>query len=125
MLMKKMMVAALLALAVTASARQEASAWSKFNFGVGLNLSYETTGSCFGWGFNCAPNPPPCGYGACPSYPAYAGYPAYGFNFGAPALAPAAPVAAPAAAPVRTQYTQQVGYYFYNQGNAPAYWYGY
>lgn len=127
--MKKMMVAAALALAVTASARQEASAWSRFNFGVGLNLSYESTGACFNWGgITCLPNPAPCGYGACPSYPAYPApaYPAYGYAAPAP-VAPAAPAAVPAVRPqgYTQQYTQQVGYYFYGQNNAPSYWYGY
>jgi hypothetical protein len=123
--MKKMIVAAALALALTATARQEASAWCKFNFSVGCNMSYESTGTCFGWGFNCQPNPAPCGYGACPSYPGYGSYAYGGYGYGGYAPHAAAPVAAPAAAPARPQGTQQVGYYFYSQGNAPSYWYGY
>jgi hypothetical protein len=113
-----MIVAAGLALALTASTGQEASAWSKFNFNVGLNLSYESTGSCFQWGgWTCLPNPPPCGAGYCPApvMPAFNGH-AYGYPQQAAPVAPAA-----AAAQARTQ---QVGYYFYGQGYAPSYWYG-
>jgi hypothetical protein len=117
--MKKMFVAATLALALTAAGQQKASAWSKFNFSVGLNLSYESTGACFQWGgITCMPNPSPygCGYyPGCPTYPACPA-PAYGH---APAAQPAP---AMAATPARTQ---QVGYYFYSQGYAPSYWYGY
>jgi hypothetical protein len=126
--MKKMLVAGVMALALTATSHQQASAWCKFNFSAGINMSYESTGSCFGWGFNCVPNPPPCGYAGGCQYPnAYTPYaygptngyaPAYGYAPAAPAqVAPAATVANPAR-------TQQVGYYFYGQGYTPSYWYG-
>jgi hypothetical protein len=119
LLMKKMIVAAMLALAVTAAGQQKASAWSKFTFGVGLNISYESTGSCFQWGgLTCLPNPSPYCGGYCPSYP--------GYPVPAPAFAPHPPVVpvAPAVAAPQNR-TQQVGYYFYSQGYAPSYWYGY
>jgi hypothetical protein len=121
--MKKMMVASVLALALTASARQEASAWCKFNFSAGINMSYESTGCCYNWGFSCNPNPPPCGYGG---YSCYAGYPnVYGGAGYAPAYGYApAQQAAPAATAANPSRTQQVGYYFYGQGYTPSYWYG-
>jgi hypothetical protein len=126
--MKKMIVAAGLALALTASSHQQASAWCKLNFSAGVNLSYESTGCNFSsGGFGWQPNPSP--YGCANFYPPapYLGYnqpsygpaPAYGYSQPAAPVAPAAPAAA--AAPVRTQ---QVGYYFYSQGYAPSYWYG-
>jgi hypothetical protein len=119
--MKKMLVAGALALALTATSRQEASAWCKFTFGIGFNCSYESTGCCYNWCFSCVPNPPPCGYGACPSA---AGWPGYGLP--SPAYGYAAPAgqAAPAMANNAAGQTQQVGYYFYGQGAAPSYWYG-
>ncbi len=125
--MKRLIVAGLLALALTASSAQDASAWCRFNFSAGINISYESTGSNFCWTVNRCSNPPPaCAYPACfPGYAAgyaggYGGYPAYAYNYGNyGGAAPAAPAAA-AAAPA----TQQVGYYFYGQGYAPSYWYG-
>jgi hypothetical protein len=118
--MKKMFVAAGLALALTASSGQKASAWCKFNCSAGINISYESTGSCWGWGLSCQPNPAPYGCASnycCPTtpvYPPYAGYPAHAYGYGQQA--------APAAAPQSR--TQQVGYFFYGQGYAPSYWYG-
>jgi hypothetical protein len=125
--MKKMMVAGLLALAVTAVSRQEASAWCKFCCSAGFNISYESTGHCFNWCCSWTPNPPPCysscypGYGGYGGYAAYPAYPAYPY-----AYAPAAPAAAaaPAVAAPAAYTTQQVGYTFYGQGYAPNYWYG-
>jgi hypothetical protein len=121
--MRKLIVAAGLALALTAASRQEASAWTRFNLSAGVNLNYESTGSCFQWGgITCLPNPSPygCAPGFCaaPAVPAY-GAPFYGYSPVTPPVPPVAPaVAAPAAR------TQQVGYYFYSQGYAPSYWYG-
>ncbi len=125
--MKKMIIAGALALALTATARQEASAWCKFNFNCGFNISYESTGCNYSWCFTRTCNPPPCGYNYC-GYPCYAGgcFPGYGMPSPMYGYAPAAAQqAAPAAAPaVNAGYTQQVGYYFYGQGYAPSYWYG-
>jgi hypothetical protein len=123
--MRKMIVASALALALTASARQEASAWCKFNFSAGFNIGYESTGSCYHWGFSCTPNPPPCGYGCYPNcYPGC--FPGYGLpspQFGYAPQPQQSPVGTQAPA-VNVSRTQQVGYYFYSQGYAPSYWYG-
>src|SRR4051812_21402178 len=56
--MKRFLVACSLALALTALAEQKASAWSKFNFNVGLNVSYEAAETNFLWGaFRSGPHP--------------------------------------------------------------------
>jgi hypothetical protein len=124
--MKKMLVAGALALALTATSHQEASAWCKFTFGIGFNCSYETTGCCYNWCFSCTPNPPPaCNYG-CPTvagWPGYCGMPSPAYGYAAPAAGQAAP-AAPAMANQAAGQAQQVGYYFYGQAAAPSYWYG-
>jgi hypothetical protein len=39
-----------LALTLAAVAAPRAHAWAKFNFGVGLNLSYEAANNCWLWG---------------------------------------------------------------------------
>src|SRR5437016_5763590 len=44
-IMKKMLLACLVAVGLVAVCEQRASAWTKFNFGVGLNLSYEGGGN--------------------------------------------------------------------------------
>jgi hypothetical protein len=119
--MRKMMVAGLLALALTATGQQKASAWCKFSWTCGFNMTYESTGTCWNWCLSCKPNPPPpCCYGGYSFYSGGYGYPGYGYGY---AAAPAAPAAAPTA-PAAYQ-TQQVGYSFYSQGGAPSYWYGY
>src|ERR1700733_9668356 len=48
--MKKMLVASVVAVALMAGLQQQASAWCKFNFGVGLNCSYEGGGNSLLWG---------------------------------------------------------------------------
>src|SRR5207302_9215078 len=48
--MKRYLVACVLALALVAMADQKASAWSKFNFNVGLNVSREASDNSFLWG---------------------------------------------------------------------------
>lgn len=122
--MKRMFVAGMLALALAATAQQEASAWCRFNMSVGLNVSYESTGSAINWGcYSRIPSPPPCGYadhGFANYYQGFAGVPAHAYNNAPAPVAPAAPVHV--AAPAQTQ---QVGYYFYSQAYAPSYWYGY
>jgi hypothetical protein len=118
--MKKMIVAGMLALAMTAVAQQEASAWCRFNFNTGINISYESTGCCYGWAFYHKSNPPPCGYGYPSPYCGYyGGYSPYGY-----AAVPQAVPAAPAVMTAPAQ-TQQAGYYFYGQGYTPSYGYGY
>jgi hypothetical protein len=120
--MKKMFVAGLLALALTATGPQKASAWCKFSWSCGWNITYESTGTCWNWCLSCRPNPPPpCCYGG-----GYAGYPGgYGYAGYGYAAAPTAPAAAPVATTPAAYPTQQVGYSFYGQGQAPSYWYGY
>jgi hypothetical protein len=49
--MKRFVIACSLALAVSAISGQKASAWSKFNFNVGLNIGYEAAENSFLWGF--------------------------------------------------------------------------
>lgn len=48
--MKRMIIGALLALALILSSQQRASAWVKANFSVGLNWTVEGGGNCFFWG---------------------------------------------------------------------------
>lgn len=48
--MKKFMMAGVLALGVALLAQQPASAWSKWNFSVGLNFSYEGANNSYLWG---------------------------------------------------------------------------
>jgi hypothetical protein len=121
--MKKMIVTGLLALAMTATSGQEASAWCKFCWSCGFNISYESTGCNTTWCFSRVSNPPPC-YPSCnPCYSGYCGYPGYS-PYPAYAYSPALP-GTPAVAAPAPQQTQQVGYTFYGQGYAPSYWYGY
>jgi hypothetical protein len=139
--MKKFLVICGLALALSALSREQASAWHKFNFNVGLNISWEAANNCYFCGlFTSGPAP----YGYAP-YDGGFGYPAFppahgfdGYHAAAPA-APAAPqaVAQPAAQPAaqgpvrQAQYSWgQVGYYptsysGYGYGTSvPSYWYG-
>lgn len=56
--MKKMLVASVVAVALVATVEQQASAWTKFSFGVGLNASYEGGGNSLLWGLiKGAPSP--------------------------------------------------------------------
>ena len=146
--MKRLAIAGVLALGILACSQQRASAWSKFCFNVGLNISYESSGFCFS--SCCNFYSPPCPYGG-PGFSGFGGYPAYGHDTYAayPSYAPAAPSApftAPkpnpasgSAAPGATSYagTQPVNYSYYGQGGynygyggysptafqAPSYWY--
>src|SRR2546423_14663862 len=57
--MKKMLLVALLGLGLTLTSGRPASAWCKFNFGVGLNINYEGGGNSVLWGLlKGAPSPP-------------------------------------------------------------------
>jgi hypothetical protein len=47
---KKSLVIGLLALGLSALSQQQAAAWTKFNFSVGLNLSWESGNNNFLWG---------------------------------------------------------------------------
>jgi hypothetical protein len=96
--MKRLLVAAVLAAALTAGSAQKASAWCKFNFGVGLNIGLETGGAKRSWVWaketavcpQCAPGCYPGGPGPGPGFGA-------GFGAANPAPAPAAAAAAPKA----------------------------
>src|SRR5438105_4255750 len=92
--MKKFLFACLLTLPLTTAARQEASAWCKFNIGVGANLGLQSGGSkSFLWGLYQSSDvgaiPPqlagfPSGYSAN----VYGGYGGYGGGLGATQLGP-------------------------------------
>jgi hypothetical protein len=49
--MKRFLIACSLALAVSAISGQKASAWTKWNFNIGLNISREAAENNFLWGF--------------------------------------------------------------------------
>jgi hypothetical protein len=143
--MKKFLLASGLALAFIALPQQQASAWYKFNFGVGLNIGWESANNSYGCG-RWISGPPPYAFVPPPAaFPVF-GYPApvYGGD-GHYAAAPAAPVAStPAVAQTRSQgpvqqanytwgqtgYAQpnyyQPSYSGYGYGySVPSYWYGY
>ncbi len=144
--MKKMMLAAALAVAVMGSTQERASAACKFNFSAGFNLSFETSGgSCSFLGFQRQSNPFPCGPAGCAAYPGYGGYPGYAGYAGYPgyaadpgyAAAPAPVAAVPTAQPApqaQASPVRQAAYYYnsYAAPNysvspgyaAPSYWYG-
>src|SRR5437879_642869 len=64
--MKKILVLSVSALTVLAISGQNASAWSEFKFGVGLNLAYKGGGNNILWGAYKSQQPPAPGY---PGYP--------------------------------------------------------
>jgi hypothetical protein len=130
--MKRVFVAGVVALALLAVTRQQASAWCKFNFGVGMNISYEAGGNTKSFLFYQRTSSPfpdggPWAHGGY-AVPAYA----YGYAYpapAAPAAAPAAPAAPapqvlPAPVPVSSG-VQQTGYYGYGYGYGYDYGYGY
>jgi hypothetical protein len=49
--MKRFLMGCTLAVALLAMSEQKASAWSKFNFGVGLNIGWEKADNSWLWGF--------------------------------------------------------------------------
>jgi hypothetical protein len=55
--MKRLILAGLLALGLTAVSQQQASAWNKVSFGAGFNFCWECTGWDWCCSFHC--NPPP------------------------------------------------------------------
>jgi hypothetical protein len=144
--MKRLAIAGVLALGLMACSQQRASAWTKFNFSAGFNISYESSGFCFS--SCCNWYSPPCPYGG-PGFSGFGGFPDYGHD-GLAAYAPeaatapastfTAPKPTPASgspAPKATSYsgTQPVSYSYYGQGSygyggygpgyyqAPSYWY--
>jgi hypothetical protein len=147
--MKRLAIAGVLALGLVACSQQRASAWCKFNFSAGFNISYESSGFCFSSCFSGYSNP--CPYGGC-GFSGYGGYPAgggYDALAADSAYAPAAaavtapasnftaprptPSAAPSPSASSYMGTQPVSYSYYGQGGyggytpgyyqAPSYWY--
>lgn len=142
--MKRVVMMGVLALALVAVSEQKASAWHKFGFSVGMNISAEKADNNLLWGaYRNGPHPfaPNNGHGPGSEYThdfkhgngngygngygnAPAGYPAPEFagqDFGVPyaaAPAPAAPVSAPRQAPV-----QQLDYAPVSYWGAPVYYY--
>ncbi len=84
--MKKILTMALAALSLLAITEQQAKAWSKYNFGVGLNLGWEGAGNSVFMGMfkgQAAPGTDGAGYGGGgymgrPGYGAYPGMQPYG-----------------------------------------------
>ena len=92
--MKRMVMAAVAALALAGTMVQEASAWCKFNFGTGVNLGFESGGHYVKrGGVERGSYPPPGAGGFGGGFGGFGG--AAGFGQGEPSLAPAAPVPAP------------------------------
>jgi hypothetical protein len=126
--MKKMLLVALLGLGLVLASEQRASAWSKYNFGVGLNVGYEGGGNSVLFGMFKGEQPPmgmDHGYQGGPEMPIGPGMPS------AKAPQQPAPKAMPASLSRAAYYQQEeaaqepeaVGnsvpsYY------APSYWYG-
>jgi hypothetical protein len=145
--MKKLLMASVLALGVTAACQQKASAWSEFKFSAGVNLGWVGGGNRFLWGlYRSAPYPggqdlPPAfaGLAGQNGYAPYGGYPYYGGAqapagdsgvAGGQAPMPAAPATAGTPQSYNPYYNtgyQPVGYYYpgsYYPSQVPSYWYG-
>jgi hypothetical protein len=126
--MKKMLVLGVLALSVLAVSGREASAWTKFKFGIGANISYIGAGNSILWGAFCGQQMPPNGgQGANPYAPFPVGY----GDYGAAGYAGGQQNTNPPSAPTQVQpaaYYPQAGYYYpqlnYGYYPAPSYWYG-
>ncbi len=137
--MKRFLFACTLALSVMAIAEQKASAWSKFNFNVGLNLSREASDNSAFFGL-IRNGPAPYAQGAQGG-----GYEGGGYGGGQgggqgggvhqyynPMPTTAMPAQSVPAQSALTSSTQQIGYYNYNYQYypttgyyaAPSYWYG-
>ena len=150
--MKRMIVAAVLALAALAGSQQRASAWVKWNFTAGINWCYEGGGNSILWGAYQSSPYPGCGVPGCvlngqpfgsnfccpggvcaaPGYPA-GGYPAPAYAAAPNAAAPVQvqPKATPAATSVNpvsyyapASYGTTYPYNNYYSGQVPSYWYG-
>jgi hypothetical protein len=152
--MKRLIIMSLFAVGLLLAGRQEASAWSKFKFGIGFNISWEGANNSFLFGLfkgGPAPNNYDGGYTTDGGFPQGAPAPySPGMSsdgFGAPPLAAPSPtfghpsVAQPVSYSAYPQgayqqggypqaggYPQQGGYQTpnYSQGNyqVPSYWYG-
>jgi hypothetical protein len=143
--MKKFLVTCGLALALTALSRDQASAYHRFNFSVGMNISWEAANNSYFCGrIISGPGPfVPGGFGFPPAYAppeAWAPAPINGYDGYTAALpvqsAPASTPAPAAQSPVQqAHYTwgqaasyPQNYYPYANYGygySVPSYWYGY
>jgi hypothetical protein len=144
--MKKMMLVALLGLGLVLTSGQRASAWSKVNFGVGLNLGWEGGGNSILCGLFKGAQPPMGMYGGDgPMEPEMPALPAPPLSAPVAPIAPNAPTfnghsSAPrpmpqAMLPQRGDIQQAVGFYYSEQPQQqqteavsayapPSYWYG-
>jgi hypothetical protein len=120
--MKKLLLAAALALPCLAASGQTASAWSNSKFSRGFNREWTRGGNCCMWGLwkscpppCCPPCPPPC-YGPCPWD--FGGGFGYDLGYNPPPPAGVYPVQYGA------DYTGGSGFQPVNYYPAPAYWYG-
>ena len=114
--MKKVFAFGLVAVALLLANRQQASAWSKFNFGVGMNICCEKSNTSVLWGaFKTGPGGPgDVDGGFQGGYPAGPGYdPAQP----APPLAPIPPQGLPTKP---ANYAQPVSYNNYQYYQAPS-----
>jgi hypothetical protein len=60
--MQRLIIASLAALGFLAASQEQASAWSKFNFGIGMNLGMEGGGNSVLWGAYTSGPAPGMGY---------------------------------------------------------------
>ena len=72
--MKKFFIMGALALTAAVLSDHQASAWTNFKFGAGVNLGYQAGGNNFGWGLFRNGNPPEvcCPTQTAPTPPSYA-----------------------------------------------------
>jgi len=117
--MKRMLTAAVAAMALVGGLAQEASAWCKFNFGGGVNLGFESGGSYVKRGGSERGSYPPPGAG---------GYGGFGGGVGGFA-APEAPEPLPNAPAPKSKTSapiQAIGYYTYPSYGyqTPTVWWG-
>jgi hypothetical protein len=133
--MKKFLTLGALALTLAVASTQQASAWTNFKFGAGINLGYQAGGNNFGWGLfrnGQPPCPGECGGGSAPApHSSYLQPGSIDQNFSGGMTAPSAPATGNPAQPqsynrpnqtVNYQYYQ----YPYNYGyNYNGYNYGY
>jgi hypothetical protein len=115
--MKRILGASVAALALVLATQQQASAWHKCNFGIGLNLSCEGGGNCVLWGMFKGAQTPGHVDGYIPDHHPVAGFdpsmfgpPAFEAPHGHPAVEPIGPPLA--IKPAAYQY-QPVGYQAY------------
>ena len=126
--MKKMLLMALLGLGLVLACEQRASAWSKFNFGVGFNVGYEGGGNSVLFGVFKGEQPPvgvepSLGHGPdVPMVPSMPGGP-YGPEQASPKTMPPAVSRAAYEYPEAERQPEAAGYSVPSY-SAPSYWYG-